>query len=165
VSGPGQGAGPQSESARRVQDALLAAGFANEVGELDAPVRTAQAAADAVGCTVAQIVKSLVFRGVHSGRAVLVVASGANRVDTGRLAALLGEPVAMGDPKFVREATGYAIGGIPPLGHATAMEVVIDANLMALGSLWAAAGHPNALFPLTPDELLRMTRGRVAAIA
>ena len=165
MSGPGQGAGPQSESARRVQDALLAAGFANEVGELDAPVRTAQAAADAVGCTVAQIVKSLVFRGVHSGRAVLVVASGANRVDTGRLAALLGEPVAMGDPKFVREATGYAIGGIPPLGHATAMEVVIDANLMALGSLWAAAGHPNALFPLTPDELLRMTRGRVAAIA
>ena len=165
MSDGGSGARPLSEAAQRVQDALLERGFANTVRELAEPVRTAQAAADAVGCEVAQIVKSLVFRGEASGRAVLVVASGANRVDTGRLAALLGEPVAMGDPRFVRERTGFAIGGIPPLGHATEIDVVVDAHLLAIPSLWAAAGHPNSLFPLTPDELVRMTRGRVAEIA
>jgi prolyl-tRNA editing enzyme YbaK/EbsC (Cys-tRNA(Pro) deacylase) len=133
--------------------------------ELAEPVRTAQAAADAVGCTAEQIVKSLVFRGQDSGRPVLVVASGRHRVDTDRLAALLGETVAMGDPRFVREATGFAIGGIPPLGHAQALDVVIDSHLLTLGALWAAAGHPNSLFALTPDELVRMTSGRVAEIA
>ncbi len=156
---------PLSRSAQRVQDALVAAGFANRVLELAEPVKTAQAAADAVGCTAAQIVKSLVFRGTASGRAVMVVASGANRVDTGRLAALVGEPVTMGDPKFVRAVTGFAIGGIPPVGHAQPLDIVIDAHLTTFEALWAAAGHPNSLFPLTPDELLRMTRGRVAEIA
>jgi len=165
VSGASASPRPLSESAQKVQDALRAAGFTNSVLELEAPVKTAQAAADAVGCEVAQIVKSLVFRGVTSGRAVLVVASGANRVDTARLAAFLGEPVEMGDPRFVRAATGFAIGGIPPLGHAQRLDVVIDAHLMRLGSLWAAAGHPNSLFPLTPAELERMTGGRVADVA
>lgn len=154
-----------SEAARRVQDALAAAGFANVVRELDVPVRTAQAAADAVGCTAEQIVKSLVFRGATSGRPVLVTASGAHRVDTAKLEALLGEPVAMGEPRFVREVTGFAIGGIPPLGHVQRLDVVVDAHLTTLGALWAAAGHPNSLFPLTPDELVRMTGGRVAEIA
>lgn len=162
---------PLSDPARRVQEALNAvdpAAFADRVRELNEPVRTAQAAADAVGCTVEQIVKSLVFRvgdGTAASRAVLVLVSGANRADTEKLAALLGGEVAMGDPKFVREVTGYAIGGIPPLGHAQAMEVVIDLHLMTLGSLWAAAGHPNSLFPLTPEELLRVTGGRVADVA
>lgn len=162
---------PLSDTARRVQealDAIDAAAFAERVRELHEPVRTAQAAADAVGCTVGQIVKSLVFRvgsDAAGGRAVLVLVSGANRADTAKLAALLGGEVAMGDPKFVREVTGYAIGGIPPLGHAQPLEVVIDAHLMTLGSLWAAAGHPNSLFPLTPDELLRVTGGRVAEVA
>jgi len=156
--------GRLSDAAQRVQDALRAAGFANAVRELAEPVRTAQAAADAVGCTVGQIVKSLVFRGESSGRAFMVVASGARRVDTARLAALAGEPVGMGDPRFVREATGYAIGGIPPLGHARALEVFVDSHLLAHGSLWAAAGHPNSLFPLTPDELCRMTGGRVVDV-
>jgi len=165
VSGAPATPRPLSESAQKVQDALRAAGFANTVVELEAPVKTAQAAADAVGCAVAQIVKSLVFRGVETGRAVLVVASGAHRVDTARLSALLGEPVEMGDPRFVRATTGFAIGGIPPLGHAQPLEVVIDAHLMALDSLWAAAGHPNSLFPLTPAELERMTGGRVAEVA
>lgn len=153
-----------SEAAQRVQDALAAKGFANRVLELEVPVKTAQAAADAVGCTVGQIVKSLVFRGTTSGRGVLVVASGANRIDTAKLAALLGEDVAMGDPKFVRAATGFAIGGIPPLGHAEPLDVIVDRHLLALDSLWAAAGHPNSLFPLTPDELCRMTGGRVADV-
>jgi len=165
VTASGTDGRPLSDAAQRVQDAIAAKGFANRVIELREPVRTARAAADAVGCEVAQIVKSLVFRGAASGRGVLVVASGANRVDTAKLAALVGEEVEMGKPRFVREATGFAIGGIPPVGHATALDVVIDAHLLELGSLWAAAGHPNSLFPLTPDELCRMTGGRVADVA
>src|SRR5439155_22951146 len=111
------GARALSEAAQRVQDALAASGFTNTVIELAEPVRTAQAAADAVGCTAEQIVKSLVFRTVASGRPVLVVASGGHRVDVDKLAALVGEPLGMGDPRFVREVTGFAIGGIPPVGH------------------------------------------------
>lgn len=164
MSTNGAGERALSDTAQRVQDALASRGFANRVLELEFPVRTAQAAADAVGCTVAQIVKSLVFRGAASDRAVLVVASGANRIDTAKLAALLGEDVTMGDPKFVRATTGFAIGGIPPVGHAGPLDVVIDAHLLALEALWAAAGHPNSLFPLTPDELVRMTGGRVADV-
>ena len=154
-----------SEAAQRVQDALRAGGFANTVIELEHPVKTAAAAADAVGCTPAQIVKSLVFQGAASGVPVLVVASGANRVSETKLEALLGEPVTMGPPKFVRETTGFAIGGIPPIGHARKLDTIVDAHLFTLDGLWAAAGHPNSLFPLTPDELLRMTSGRVAEVA
>jgi prolyl-tRNA editing enzyme YbaK/EbsC (Cys-tRNA(Pro) deacylase) len=154
-----------SDAAQRVQDALRAAGFANTVLELEVPVKTAAAAAEAVGCTPAQIVKSLVFQGASSGVPVLVVASGANRVSEAKLEGLLGEPVRMGPPKFVREVTGYAIGGIPPLGHAQKLDTIVDTHLMALDGLWAAAGHPNSLFPLTPEELLRMTGGRVAEVA
>jgi prolyl-tRNA editing enzyme YbaK/EbsC (Cys-tRNA(Pro) deacylase) len=165
MTSPGAADRPLSRSAQRVQDALRAGGFGNRVIELVEPVKTAQAAADAVGCTAGQIVKSLVFRGAESGRGVLVVASGANRVDTGRLAALVGEPVVMGDPRFVRATTGFAIGGIPPLGHAERLDVFIDAHLMTFESLWAAAGHPNSLFPLTPAELASMTGGRIAEVA
>jgi len=154
-----------SDAAQRVQDALRAAGFANAVRELEVAVKTAAAAAEAVGCTPAQIVKSLVFQGASSGVPVLVVASGAHRVSEAKLETLLGEPVRMGPPKFVREVTGYAIGGIPPVAHAQKMDTIIDAHLMTLDGLWAAAGHPNSLFPLTPDELVRMTGGRVAEVA
>jgi len=154
-----------SEAAQRVQDALRAAGFANTVRELDSPVRTAAAAAQAVGCTVEQIVKSLVFRRVTSGAPLLVVASGRHRVSEARLESLVGEALRMGDPGFVRDVTGFAIGGIPPIGHPRALETLVDAHLLTLGGLWAAAGHPNSLFPLSGDELVRMTRGRVAEVA
>jgi len=154
-----------SDAARRVQDALREGGFTNSVLELAVAVKTAAAAAEAVGCTPAQIVKSLVFQRVTSGAPVLVVASGANRVSEAKLEALLGEPVRMGPPKFVREVTGYAIGGIPPVGHAQKLDTIVDAHLMTLDRLWAAAGHPNSLFALTPGELARMTGGRVAEVA
>jgi Cys-tRNA(Pro) deacylase len=154
-----------SETAQRVQDALRAGGFANTVIELEVPVKTAAAAAEAVGCTPAQIVKSLVFQAVGSGAPVLVVASGAHRVSEAKVAALLGEAVHMGPPKFVREVTGYAIGGIPPIGHAQKLNTIVDAHLLTLDSLWAAAGHPNSLFALSPDELVRMTDGRVAEVS
>ena len=156
---------PLSEAAQRVQDTLRAAGFANQVLELEVPVRTAVAAAEAVGCRPEQIVKSLVFRRSATGEPLLVVASGAHRVSEAKLETLAGESLTMGDPKFVREVTGYAIGGIPPVGHARTIETLVDEHLLTLDGLWAAAGHPNSLFPLTPDELVKMTRGRVAEVA
>lgn len=126
--------------------------------------RTAVDAAAAVGCDVAQIVKSLVFRRA-SGAPVLVVASGRNRVDEAKVQAILGEPVGKADAAFVREATGYAIGGVPPAAHATPIETLVDEDLLAFDEVWAAAGTPRSVFALTPDELLAMTRGRVADVA
>ena len=156
---------PLHPRAEQVQRALRDAGFAYEVFELQTPVRTAADAASAVGCEVGQIAKSLVFRGAHSGNPILVVASGAHRVDEERIAALLGEPLARATPEFVREVTGYAIGGIPPIGHALPMTALVDETLLRHPRIWAAAGHPNALFELTPGDLPRMTGGRVAAVA
>ena len=121
-------------------------------------------AADAVGVEVAQIVKSLVFRRAN-GEALLVVASGANRVDEAKLEALLGEPVGKADADFVRAKTGFAIGGVPPAGHATPVETIVDEDLLALDVLWAAAGTPRDVFSLTPRELVALTGGRVADVA
>lgn len=156
---------PLSEAAQRVQDALRSQGFANTVIELEIPVKTAAAAAEAVGCTSAQIVKSLVFQGVTSGKPVLVVASGGTRISESRLAQAIGEPVKMAPPKLVREVTGFAIGGIPPVGHAQKLDTIVEATLLTLDGLWAAAGHPNSLFRLTADELQRMTAGRILDVA
>jgi prolyl-tRNA editing enzyme YbaK/EbsC (Cys-tRNA(Pro) deacylase) len=155
---------PLSPSAQKVQDALAAAGFSHRVFELEVPVRTAAEAARAVGCEVGQIAKSLIFRGAVSGDPVLVIASGAHRVDEARVAAALGEPLARAGPEFVREATGFAIGGIPPLGHARPMATFVDEMLLGFERIWAAAGHPNALFELAPAELAAMTHGRVTRV-
>jgi prolyl-tRNA editing enzyme YbaK/EbsC (Cys-tRNA(Pro) deacylase) len=114
---------------------------------------------------VGQIAKSLVFRAPRSGAPVLVVASGANRVDLSKLEALVGEPLERADPEFVREQTGFSIGGVPPVGHARPLTTIIDEELLRHPRIWAAAGHPNAVFPLTPDELVRLTGGRVARTA
>jgi len=156
---------PLKPSAQRVQDALAARGFPNQVRELEQTARSAAEAAAAVGCEVGQIAKSLVFKGRVSGRAVLVIAAGSNRVDTGKVEALVGEPLDRPDADFVRAETGFAIGGIPPLGHDRALVTIIDEDLRRHPSIWAAAGHPNAVFPLTPDELERMTGGTVARTA
>lgn len=152
-------------SAQKVQDALRAAGFANTVVELPDSARTAAEAAAAVGCEVGQIVKSLLFRAAESGRAVLVAASGSHRVDETAVAAIVGEAIGRATPDFVREQTGFAIGGVPPIGHARPVVAVVDEALLAYAQIWAAAGHPHAVFALTPDELVRMTGGRVAKIA
>jgi prolyl-tRNA editing enzyme YbaK/EbsC (Cys-tRNA(Pro) deacylase) len=148
-------------SALKVQAAL---GERFAVLEFDASTRTAEDAAAAIGCTVAQIAKSLVFR-AQSGRSVLVIASGAHRVDEKRIASEVGEPIGRADADFVREATGYAIGGVPPVGHITAPIVLIDATLMAFEEIWAAAGTPNAVFRLTPADLVALTKGAVVAVA
>jgi len=132
--------------------------------EFDASTRTAEDAAAAIGCTVAQIAKSLVFRS-DSGRSVLVVASGANRVDEDKVAAQIGEGIARADANFVREATGFAIGGVPPVAHKTRPLTLIDEALLDFDEIWAAAGAPNAVFCLTPDDLLVLTAGTAAPVA
>lgn len=152
-----------SPSAARFQDLLREAGFANEVQELAASTRTSAEAAAALGCEVAQIAKSIVFRG-GSGRAVLVIASGANRIDEKKVADALGEPIRKADAEFVRDRTGFVIGGVPPTGHATPPHVLIDEDVFAFGRIYAAAGTPNSIFALTPDELLRMSGGRRADV-
>jgi prolyl-tRNA editing enzyme YbaK/EbsC (Cys-tRNA(Pro) deacylase) len=148
-------------SARRVQDTLAALGSGAIVREMPASTRTAAEAAAACGCPEGAIVKSLVFRGAASGQGILVLTSGANRVHEKRLGRLLGEKLERADADFVRSATGYAIGGVPPLGHATAMRVVMDRDLTGYPEIWAAAGTPMAVFPTTPDELSRLTAAEV----
>ncbi len=148
-------------SALKVQAAL---GPAFTVLEFDASTRTAEDAAAAIGCTAAHIAKSLVFRSA-SGRSVLVIASGVNRVDEKKAAAHIGERIVRADADFVREATGFAIGGVPPIGHASQPIVLIDEALMGFETIWAAAGTPNAVFRLTPADLVALTQGTIASIA
>ncbi|HXT07974.1 MAG TPA: YbaK/EbsC family protein [Roseiarcus sp.] len=148
-------------SALRVQAAL---GEKFEVLEFDAGTRTAADAAAAIGCMVAEIAKSLLFRAKESGRPVLVVASGVNRVDEKKVAAVIGEKIARADADFVREQTGFAIGGVPPVGHAVAPLTLIDEDLLTFATIWAAAGTPNAVFKLTPAQLVELTGGRVAGV-
>ncbi len=149
----------------RVQSALRAAGIETEIVELPGAARTARAAAEFLGCDVAQIANSLVFRAEPSGRAVLVMSSGARRVDTARLGEALGERVAKADADFVREHTGFAIGGVAPLGHTAPLLAFVESSLSAHARIWAAAGHPNTVFPLSYEELLRITGGRAVEAA
>lgn len=145
----------------RVQEIL---GPHYEVVEFDERTATSAEAAAAVGCTVAQIAKSLVFR-TRGGRPVLVVASGSNRVDERKVGAILGERIERAEAEFVRQTTGYAIGGVAPVGHTVAADVLLDADLKAHDTIWAAAGTPNAVFRLTPGDLERLTGGRFVEIA
>lgn len=149
-------------AALRVQAVL---GNRFQVMEFDASTRTASDAAAAIGCAVAEIVKSLIFRTAQSDRPVLVIASGTNRVDEKKVAQHIGEPIKRADADFVREKTGFAIGGVPPIGHATAPLVLIDGTLSTFATIWAAAGTPNAVFELTPADLVALTGGTVADIA
>jgi prolyl-tRNA editing enzyme YbaK/EbsC (Cys-tRNA(Pro) deacylase) len=155
---------PLSPTAQKVQDALSAQGFPYQVVESATTSRTAAEAAALVGCELAQIVKSLVFRTKESGRPVLVLTSGANQVNEWRIGALLREPLEKARAAFVREHTGFAIGGVAPLGHPKALETFIDQDLLKLPEIWAAAGTPNALFRLAPGDLVKMTGGRVIKV-
>ena len=152
----------EAPSALKVQAAL---GGRFQVLEFDASTRTAADAAAAIGCEVAEIAKSLVFRAVDSGRAVLIIASGVDRVDEKKAAEAVGEPIARADADFVRESTGFAIGGVPPVGHKTQPIVLIEESLMQFDEIWAAAGTPNAVFRLTPSDLVELTGGRMVAVA
>lgn len=151
-------------SVERVRAALVAAGHADAVESFPAGTRTSAEAAAAVGCAVAQIAKSLVFRGAD-GRPVLVIASGANRVDAARVAAVLGFAVRRADADWVRQTTGFAIGGVAPLGHLTPPHVLVDRDLLALDPVWAAAGSPMHVFRTSAADLVRISGGRVADVA
>lgn len=155
---------PLPASAQRVQAGLLAAGVAVQVVELAVAARTAQQAADALGIAVGQIAKSLIFRAVSSGRAVLVIAAGDRRVDEARVAAALGEPIERATPEFVREHAGFAIGGVAPVAHARPMRTFVDASLRRFAVVWAAGGTPHCVFPIAPDQLLRVSGGAELAV-
>jgi len=153
-----------STSVRKVEEALKAHGLACQVLNMKETTRSAQDAANSVGCRVEQIVKSLVFMTKKTKKPILIIASGANRVNTKKIRDILSEPVKMADPDFVRAKTGFAIGGVPPLGHSNPLETFIDEDLLKYTEIWAAAGTSNTLFKLSPDDLQKITEGQVISV-
>ena len=151
------------EGFQRVAQALAERGHAHAPHWLPAAVRTSQEAADALGVAVGQIAKSVVFRRRSDDAAVLVVTSGDRRVDEKRVAAIAGA-LARADATFVKERTGFSIGGVAPLAHASTPVTLIDRELFRFAEIWAAAGHPNGVFMLTPDDLVRLTAAPVADV-
>jgi prolyl-tRNA editing enzyme YbaK/EbsC (Cys-tRNA(Pro) deacylase) len=153
-----------SPSAQKIQNLLHELGYNYTVVEHAESTRTAQEAADRAGCQLEQIVKSLIFRGKTSGKPILVLTSGANRVDEKRISGYAGEAISRADADFVRSVTGFAIGGVPPLGHTQSMETYLDEDFLPFKTIWAAAGTPNAIFELNTEDLQKMTGGKVAQV-
>ena len=144
-------------TAVRTAQLLRDAGIEAQVVEFEQLTRTSAEAATAIGCSIAEIAKSIVFRGRTSGLAVVVVASGDNRVGEAKVSALVDEPLARADADFVRVATGYAIGGVAPIGHSQPVKLLLDRDLRRFATVWAAGGTPYSVFPVTPDQLQRLT--------
>ena len=153
-----------SPSAQKIQALLNSLGYNYTVIEHAESTRTAQEAADRAGCELGQIVKSLIFRGKTSGKPILVLTSGVNRVDEKRISGYAGESISRADADFVRTVTGYAIGGVPPIGHNEKMETYLDEDFLQYKMVWAAAGIPNAIFELTIDDLQKMTEGKITQV-
>lgn len=154
---------PTKEGIQQVQRTLRELGYQHQIVELPDDARTSQAAADAIGCSRAQIAKSIIFRLERSDR-LLVVASGENRIDLHKVSELVHEKLDKADADFVREHTGFVIGGVAPIGHKTPLTTLIDEDLLELPTIWAAAGHPKAVFQLSPSELVAMTKGQVVNV-
>ncbi len=150
-----------SKSLKRVTTALHAAGLDITPLEMAAETRTAQQAAEAAGCALDQIAKSIIFQGMDSGRVSLFLTAGGNRVDVTRAAALAGEPLARADADTVRTQTGFAIGGVSPVGHPAPLPVWVDPRLADFAVVWAAAGTPRHIFAIAPDDLIRVSGGRI----
>jgi prolyl-tRNA editing enzyme YbaK/EbsC (Cys-tRNA(Pro) deacylase) len=153
-----------STSAQKIQDQLKSLGYEYTVIEHAESTRTAQEAADRAGCQLGQIVKSLIFKGKDSGKPILVLTSGANRVDEQRISQYAGEAIGRAQADFVRAVTGFAIGGVPPIGHAQRMETYLDEDFLQYPTIWAAAGTPNAIFELKTSDLQAMTGGIVVRV-
>ncbi len=153
-----------SPSAQKIQEQLKALGYDYTVIEHVESTRTAQEAADRAGCELGQIVKSLIFKGRDSGKPILVLTSGANRVDEKRISEYMGEHISRADADFVRAVTGFAIGGVPPVGHIQKMETYIDEDFLQYPTIWAAAGTPNAIFVLRTEDLQKMTNGNMVRV-
>jgi prolyl-tRNA editing enzyme YbaK/EbsC (Cys-tRNA(Pro) deacylase) len=153
-----------STKAARVQAALERANLSTQVKELSESTRTAAEAASALGCTVGQIAKSLIFTTVNTAEALLVIASGTNRVNESKVKDLIGEPIKKATAEFVLEKTGFAIGGVPPVGHSEPLKTFIDQDIFQYEIIWAAAGTGHSVFCLTPADLERITGGQVVSI-
>lgn len=153
-----------SKNAQTIQDILSQQGINFRVLAFPESTRTAQEAATAIGCTVAQIVKSLIFKTKETNKPILVLASGANRVNEKIIESTIGQAITKADADFTREVTGFAIGGIPPVGHTQQIETYIDKDLLTFEELWAAAGTPHAVFNLKPSDLQLLTKGKVISI-
>ena len=153
-----------SPSAQKIQDQLKLLGYDYAVIEHAESTRTAQEAADRAGCELGQIVKSLIFKGKDSGKPILVLTSGANRVDEKRISEYAGESISRPDADFVRAVTGFAIGGVPPIGHPKKMETYLDEDFLQHKTIWAAAGTSNAIFELKAEDLQKMTDGKVVRV-
>ncbi|MCV2868606.1 YbaK/EbsC family protein [Defluviimonas sp. WL0002] len=151
-----------SKSLKRVEAALAAAGVAVRITEMPGSTRTAEEAAAAAGCALDQIAKSIIFRGEASGHVVLFITAGGNRVDPGRASALAGQPLGRADADLVRAETGFAIGGVAPLGLIAPVETYFDTRLLDFDLVWAAAGTPRHVFAIAPQELLRITGAHTA---
>jgi prolyl-tRNA editing enzyme YbaK/EbsC (Cys-tRNA(Pro) deacylase) len=155
---------PLPRACRAVEASALEAGLEIRIRIMDQSTRTAEEAAAACGCTVGQIVKSLVFRGRETGEPILLLVSGSNRVKENLVARAVGEKIDRPDADFVREVTGFAIGGIPPLGHARKMRTYLDADLLTHDRVFAAAGTPNAIFEADPARLADVCAAQVIAV-
>ncbi len=156
---------PLKKSAQSVQDSLKTKGLDFRVLELSESTRTAKDAAATIGCAVEQIVKSLIFKTADSAKPVLVLASGPNRVNENAIASYIGESIVKADAAFTQDVTGFAIGGIPPVGHKQPIEhVLIDEDLLQYEDLWAAAGTPHAVFNLKSRDLPALTNGKVVSV-
>jgi prolyl-tRNA editing enzyme YbaK/EbsC (Cys-tRNA(Pro) deacylase) len=153
-----------SSSAQKIQDQLKSLGYDYIVIEHTESTRTAQEAADRAGCELGQIVKSLIFRGKDSGKPILVLTSGANRVDEKRIGEYAGETIGRADADFVRAVTGFAIGGVPPFGHLLKLETYFDEDFLQYETIWAAAGTPNAIFEVKTSDLQKMTDAKIARV-
>jgi prolyl-tRNA editing enzyme YbaK/EbsC (Cys-tRNA(Pro) deacylase) len=153
-----------SKSVEKVQDKLASYGITTKIVEFSASTRTAQEAADAIGCTIAQIVKSLIFCTQQTNQPILVLTSGDNRVNEKVIEQLVSEKIKKADADFVRTVTGFAIGGVPPIGHAQKITTFIDEDLLQYEQVWAAAGTPHTVFSLPSSELARVTGGIIARI-
>lgn len=151
-----------SKSLKRVEAALAAAGLAADIREMQASTRTAAEAAAAVGCEVDQIVKSIIFRGEATGHVVLFLTAGGNRVDDARASAVAGQPLGKADADLIRAETGFAIGGVSPIGHLTPVTAYLDPRVLAFDTVWAAAGTPRHVFAIAPATLLKLTGASVA---
>lgn len=144
-----------SKSLKRVRDTLEQAGLKIEIRETD-NARTAQDAAAAVGCEVDQIAKSIIFRGEHSGKAILFLTAGGNRVSAEKAAVAAGEPLGKADAELVRAQTGFAIGGVAPVGHLSPVRAFLDPRLTEFPTVWAAAGTPKHVFSISPNDLVEL---------
>jgi prolyl-tRNA editing enzyme YbaK/EbsC (Cys-tRNA(Pro) deacylase) len=153
-----------SPSAQKIQNLLHELGYNYTIIEHAESTRTAQEAAERVGCELGQIVKSLIFKGKVSGKPILVLTSGANRVDEKRISEYTGEAIIRANADFVRAVTGFAIGGVPPIGHLQKMETWLDEDFLQYKTIWAAAGTPNAIFELATDDLKKMSDGKVIQV-